>query len=60
MDMLGLHGDVYSRANVLFWLFIMHSILNEAECLLKGKQTEDVSWPENAENVQLFPFGGLI
>ena len=51
MDMLGLQGDVYSRANVLFWLFIMHSILNEAEYLLTGEQTEDVSWPENAENV---------
>ena len=52
---LGLQGDVYSRANVSFWLFIIHSILNEAEYLFKGKQTEDVSWPENVENVQLFP-----
>ena len=50
---LGLQGDVCSRANVSFWLFIIHSILNEAEYLFKGKQTEDVSWPENVENVQM-------
>ena len=28
-------------------------------CQLKGNPTEDASWPENEENVQIFSFEGF-
>ena len=32
----------------------------EKEKILKGTPSKDVSWPENTENEQIFPFAGFV